>query len=287
MPVAKGRGLTTGKQLKIFAPIHRKCASAQRSGAAIGEFGEWERSRPLTRLSPLAHRLPRARIDAEHFRYVVMLGVMHGDLSHQPALFVVYHVGHPRGTTRLLKAAIIDPRDRILAQIGLKDLAHGGLGQLVHDLEVLWLGGPFGDMLARKGEQFLFGDLGALHQFDEGTGHLARMGVGLADGARKGDGLMAQQRLFDLGGVDVVTATDDQVFGAARNPEVFVAVDTAQIPCAQVRALIVEILVLIGFGIGIARIDAGVRDTDLADLVDLCLDQPVACLLYTSDAADE
>jgi len=38
---------------------------------------------------------------------------------------------------------------------------------------------------------------------------------------------MAQQRLFDQGGINVVTTTDDQILGTTCDPQIFIRILTA------------------------------------------------------------
>ena len=78
---------------------------------------------------------------------------------------------------------------------------------------------------------------------------------------------MAGERLFDIGRVDVVPAPDDEVLRAARDPEVAVLVDPAEIARAQVDVVVEEVQVLVALGVGRAREYARVRHADLAHLV--------------------
>jgi hypothetical protein len=128
---------------------------------------------------------------------------------------------------------VVDALDGELAEVRLEDLAHRGLGQLGQDLDVLGDRRALRDVGPRVLEEFGRGGRGALDELDIGAGHLARMGVGLADGAGEGHGRVPDQRLLDLGGVDVVAAADDDVLGAARDPDVAVGVHPAQVAGAR------------------------------------------------------
>ena len=130
-------------------------------------------------------------------------------------------------------------------------------------------------MLVAMGLKFLDRDLGPADQFDIDARQFAGEGIGLADGARHGHGRMAGKGLFDLGGVDIVTAANDQVLGAARDPQVAIGVNAAQVASAQVDVIGKEIDVLVALGIGGARVDAGVIEADLAHLVDAAAFHPV------------
>ncbi len=105
------------------------------------------------------------------------------------------------------------------------------------------------------------------------------MRVGLANGPGKSDGLVAQQCLFNLGRVDVVTTPNDQVLGTAGDPKVSVFVEPPQITRAQVLVKVVKIYVLIGLSIGVAGIDARVRDADFTDLIGAAFDRSIRPVL--------
>ena len=74
------------------------------------------------------------------------------------------------------------------------------------------------------GQQLFFGDGCTGDHLDKGARHLACMGVRLADGTGKSHSFMAKQRFFDLGRINVVTATDDQILRTACNPDIAVRI---------------------------------------------------------------
>ena len=78
---------------------------------------------------------------------------------------------------------------------------------------------------------------------------------------------MAQQRLFDQGGINVVTTTDDQILGTACDPQIFIRILTAQIARTQIDIVVVQILVFVGLCIGAAWTHAWVCDTDFANFI--------------------
>ena len=121
---------------------------------------------------------------------------------------------------------------------------------------------PFTDMGQSIVHQFGLGRGRPLDQFDINAGHFARMGIGLANRPGKSHILVARQSLLDLGGIDVMAAANDQILGPAGDPQITVRIDPAQIAGAQIlRAFagerIVQVLVLVRVGIGLAPDDPG------------------------------
>ena len=83
------------------------------------------------------------------------------------------------------------------------------------------------------------------------------MGIRLADGAHKAHRRMAHQRLFDDRRVDVVATPDDQILRTARDEQIAIRVDPAQIPGPQEVTVREQALVLVGLGVGRPFIHAG------------------------------
>src|SRR5690606_9339940 len=100
------------------------------------------------------------------------------------------------------------------------------------------------DMGAGMLHQLVQRDLGPGDQLDIGAGQFAREGVGLADGGGGGDLGVGQQRVLDLGGVDIVAAADDQILGAPGDPQIAVGVHPAQVAGAQEAAFGEQVVVL-------------------------------------------
>src|SRR6056297_1004682 len=180
-------------------------------------------------------------------------------LGHQAALLAVYHLRHPCLQPGLPERGVVDPCYRALAQVRLEDLANRGLGQLVQDLDMTRNRRALMDMHLAVLAQFLARNAAALDKLHIGAGNLARMRVGLANGAGDSHGIVGHQCLLDVGRIDIVPAPDDQILGTSRDPEVSVLVDPAEISGAQVFAMIVQVMVLGRLGIGVAHIDPGVR----------------------------
>ena len=109
------------------------------------------------------------------------------------------------------------------------------------------------------------------------------MGVGLADRTGKCHRRMTQQRFFDLGRVDIVTAADDHILGPPGDPQIAVIIQTSQIAGAQVFAVIIQVFVLGRLGIGALRAHAWIRDADLTDLSSGHLDRTVGTLPHDLD----
>mmetsp|Transcript_18179 Transcript_18179/g.28470 ORF Transcript_18179/g.28470 Transcript_18179/m.28470 type:complete len:267 (-) Transcript_18179:5005-5805(-) len=120
-------------------------------------------------------------------------------------------------------------------------------------------------------------------QLHIGARQLARMRVRLANSPRKSHRRMAHQRLFDLCRINVVPAPNDQVLGAARDPQIPIAVKAAQITGAQVFIVIIQVLVLFGFGICIAGPDARIAHANLTNLVHSRLNRAVRRALVNLD----
>ena len=78
---------------------------------------------------------------------------------------------------------------------------------------------------------------------------------------------MAQQSLFDQGGINVVTTTDDQIFGTACDPQIFIRILAAQIARTQIDVIIIKVFVFVGLSIGATRTHAWVCDTDFANFI--------------------
>ena len=117
-----------------------------------------------------------------------------------------------------------------------------------------------------KGEQFFLRRGGTVNQFDIGTRHLAGMGIGLTNRTSKSHGLVTGQGLFDFGRINVVPATNDQIFRAARDPNIAIRIDATQIASAQIlhgiaqrRPLtgIEQVLVFGGLRIGFTVVNTG------------------------------
>ena len=148
---------------------------------------------------------------------------------------VLDHLRHPRPAPRRGQRRVEDPRDGAAAQVGLEDLADGGLRQLGQDLEVLRHRRRLGDMVARMRHQLLARSaVAAGDQLDIDRRQLAGTGVRLADRAGEGDRRVLHHRVLDQRRVDVVPAADDQVLGAAGDPDVAVGVDPPEIAGAQI-----------------------------------------------------
>ena len=75
-----------------------------------------------------------------------------------------------------------------------------------------------------------------------------------------------------------MTATNDQVFRTASDPDVAFWIDPTKITCAQIFVMIVKIDVFIRLCIGVARVDAGTRDTDFTNFVRGAFDRPITFL---------
>ena len=84
------------------------------------------------------------------------------------------------------------------------------------------------------------------------AGNSPGIGVGLADRAGEGHLGMVHQRILDLRRIDVVAAADDQVLGAAGDPDVAVGVDPAEIPGPEVAALGQRPAIALGIGVDLA-----------------------------------
>ena len=93
------------------------------------------------------------------------------------------------------------------------------------------------------------------------------MCIGLADSADKCHLIMAHQRLFDQRRINIVTTANDQIFGATGDVKIAIRVDPAQIARAQVFIRGIKIAVFFNFRIGVAGINAGVADANLAHFI--------------------
>ena len=88
-------------------------------------------------------------------------------------------------------------------------------------------------MVGGPGTQLLGGRAGARGEGDERDGHLTGVQVRTAHRLRVGDRGVGQQHVLDDGGVDVVTAADDDVLGSAGEVEEAVGVDQGQVSGVQ------------------------------------------------------
>ena len=84
-----------------------------------------------------------------------------------------------------------------------------------------------GRALADPGLEFARDDCHPWLQLHVADWQLAGIGIGLADDRGKADGGMLEQDFLDGSGIDVVAAADDEVLGAAGDPEKAVFVETA------------------------------------------------------------
>ena len=85
------------------------------------------------------------------------------------------------------------------------------------------------DVFGGIGHQLGLGHRGPLDHLDIGAGQFARMGIRLANGTDKGHRLMAHQRLFDDGRVNVMPAADDQILGPAGDVKITIRIQPPQI----------------------------------------------------------
>ncbi len=103
-------------------------------------------------------------------------------------------------------------------------------------------------------------------QLDVTDRQFAGISVGLADDGGETDGGMLEQDLLDRAGIDVMTATDHEILGAARDPEKAVFVETAEI--AGIDPIAVNERALVVLLVEITAEDSGPRHDHDADLVD-------------------
>ena len=119
------------------------------------------------------------------------------------------------------------------AQGGFERLAHGGDRERVQHGDGLGRRGLLGHAVGRPGTQLLGGRVGAGGEGDERDGHLAGVHVRTTHRLRGGDRRVCQQRVLDDRRVDVVTAADDQVLGAADEVDEAVVVDPGEVAGVQ------------------------------------------------------
>src|SRR6266487_1737039 len=115
------------------------------------------------------------------------------------------------------------------------DLADGGEGQVVEDVDLAWVfvGGQAG---ARELDQLLPAGARPRTQRHEGDHLLAVERVRPADDPRHRHGRVRDQRLLDVPGEDVEPAADDQVLLAVDHPQVAVLVEVADVAGMQPAA---------------------------------------------------
>ena len=142
---------------------------------------------------------------------------------------------------------------RPAAQLGLVRLSNRGQRDLVDDLDVLGGGGALGHVVDRPGLELVGSHAASACEGDERDGHLAGVRVGPADGGRGGDRRVLEQRILDRGGIDVVTAADDQVLGAAGEPDESVASTEARSPVSSQPSLTLPSACSCGAGVGCGR----------------------------------
>ena len=89
-------------------------------------------------------------------------------------------------------------------------------------------GRAFGRVLSQIRNQVTGRHRGAGLGLHVGYRQLARIRIGLADQCGEGDGRMAVQQFLQRRGVDVVAAADDQILGAAGDPQLAWFVDAVR-----------------------------------------------------------
>ena len=187
----------------------------------------------------------------------------------QSTRFVLGNVDDLRIRAQLGQSLVEDTRDGPFAQIRFEHLANGGLRQLIQNFDMLWLCCPFLDVLGCEIHQFICRHRGARYELYIDTRDFTRIGVGLSDCTGHRNGRVAGQGLFDVGGIDVMAAANDQVLGAPCDPDVTIAIDPAQVARPQMCAVGIKAFVLGRLGIGVACPYARCGHTDFSDFIDV------------------
>ena len=68
---------------------------------------------------------------------------------------------------------------------------------------------------------------------------------------------------------------NNQIFGAAGDPQIAIRIHPPQIPRAQVALIMIESVVLGRLGIGVAGKYSGIVNTDFSNLIDIALLKPL------------
>ena len=153
-----------------------------------------------------SHPLPRPGVRAQHFADIVLGCAVRVKLCDKATLLVVDDRDDTGINASLLKRTIVDPGDRVLAQIGFEHLTNRGLGQFGQDCHVLGLSRALMNMDLTELHQRLFGHRSSLHQFYECAGHFTPFFVGNANHSNISDLWMPKDRVFDLSGIHILAA---------------------------------------------------------------------------------
>ena len=222
----------------------------------------------LFRLLAVVRPLPGSREGTQSVGNECFVGAaLPTEMCYKPSFLVLDHLDHPGVRPAGCKRFVIDPCDGAATKVRLEHLAHSGFWDFVYDFNMLRNRGALVNVLGGIIQKLFFGDGRARHQFDISTWQFPGMRVRLANRARHCDGGVTRQGLFDLGRVDIVPAADDQVFGAARYPEVPVGVDPPQVTCSEEAVVVEQIGILIILCVSSSGEDARIRYADFADLI--------------------
>ena len=123
--------------------------------------------------------------------------------------------------------------------------------------------------LLRETHQLLRRNGGVGDKLHIRAGDFAELGFRLAYRSHERDPFVAGQCFFNDGGVDVVPAPNDQILGAARDPNVAVLIQLSEIARAQPVRVGIKTDVFFGIDIGSARKHARAGHANLAHLARL------------------
>ena len=82
---------------------------------------------------------------------------------------------------------------------------------------------------------------------------------------------MARQSFLNLSWVNVVTTANNEIFGAACDPQVAIGVHPPQIPRTQVTFIMIEVFVLGRLRVGVAQKHPRIINADFSNLIDIAL----------------
>src|SRR5579863_324425 len=171
------------------------------------------------------------------------------------------------------------------SKLGLEHLADAGQRHRIDWDNLHGRGGAFGGALSDPRFQLARLDSRTRFQLHVAHRQLAGIGVRLTHHGGKAYGWMLEHDLLDRGGIDVVAATNDEILGAAGDPEVAILVETTQIP--GVDPIPVHERTLVVDSVEIAAEDTGSSHDHDPDLVRfaIALDAIVGVQLDDANAA--